>query len=192
MSREPDLGLHPRTLRSRPEPKALNHLSHPGAPSVTSFKWVHLRYKHANQEWTLAPWMNRLILPSTGIGNIQDEPKASLKKKKRFIYFREREGGRMHAHKLLSRGKGRGRDSSGRLLEERRAHTELSLTTHEIMTSAQTKSQMLNQPSHQAPWAWSILVPESNEVLTDKTKQKNSKTMMETHQRDTGTTWKSF
>lgn len=97
MSREPDLGLHPRTLRSRPEPKALNHLSHPGAPSVTSFKWVHLRYKHANQEWTLAPWMNRLILPSTGIGNIQDEPKASLKKKKDlFILERGREEECMH------------------------------------------------------------------------------------------------
>jgi len=35
MSREPDAGLDPRTLGSRPEP---NRLSHPGAPEVR-FYW---------------------------------------------------------------------------------------------------------------------------------------------------------
>ena len=36
-SREPDMGLHPRTLGSWSEPKALNWLRHPGAPDILVF-----------------------------------------------------------------------------------------------------------------------------------------------------------
>ena len=36
---EPDVGLHPRTPRSCPEPKAvIQPLSHPGVPGGTSYK----------------------------------------------------------------------------------------------------------------------------------------------------------
>ena len=36
LCREPDTGLDPRTLGSRPEPKAVAQLlSHPGAPGIT-------------------------------------------------------------------------------------------------------------------------------------------------------------
>ena len=36
--REPDAGLNPRTLGSRPEPKAdIQPLSHPGIPKTVSF-----------------------------------------------------------------------------------------------------------------------------------------------------------
>ena len=38
LSREPDVGLDPRTLRSWPELKADNQLSHPGAPTYGTLK----------------------------------------------------------------------------------------------------------------------------------------------------------
>ena len=70
------------------------------------------------------------------------------------IWETERDGENVHG--CMSWGRGRGKESSSRLLAECGPWHQLDPMTHEIMSWAEAKSQILNLLSHPATPSWNL------------------------------------